>query len=114
MFGTLQHLIVFALSVAAFAGALWGLIDAIKYPDSTFQAAGKLNKTLWLLILGAASVVAFLALPWPLGTGGGIGGIMGIAAIVAVIVYFVDVRPKLQQFGGRNIGGHGNRSQGGW
>ncbi|WP_062070311.1 DUF2516 family protein [Demequina sediminicola] len=113
MFGTLQNLIVFAISAAAFVGALWGLIDAFKYPDATFRAAGKLNKTWWLVILGAATVIAFLALPWPLGTGGGIGGILGFAAIVAVIVYFVDVRPKLQQFGGRNIGGRSNNT-GGW
>ncbi|WP_062077092.1 DUF2516 family protein [Demequina globuliformis] len=113
MFGTLQQLIVFALSTAAFVGAIWGLIDAARRPNSAFQAAGKQSKTLWVVILAAATVVAFLALPWPLGTGGGIGGILGIAAVVAVIVYFVDVRPKVSQYGGPPQG-RNRMNQGGW
>lgn len=113
MFGTLQNLIVFALSLAAFVGAIWGLIDAARHSESSFQAAGKQTKMIWLIILGAATIVAFLALPWPLGTGGGIGGILGIASIVAVMVYFVDVRPKIGQYGGPSSGGR-NRSSGGW
>ncbi|WP_061961184.1 DUF2516 family protein [Demequina flava] len=113
MFGTLQNLIVFALSTAAFIGAIWGLIDASRRADSAFQAAGKQSKMIWLIILGAATIVSFLALPWPLGTGGGIGGILGIAAVVAVMVYFVDVRPKVSQFGGPPSRGR-NQSSGGW
>lgn len=113
LFGWLQTLVIFAISAAALIGAIWGFIDCLRRPEGAFTAAGKWSKTIWLVLLGVATLIAFISLPWPLGTGGGIGGILGIAAIVAVIVYFVDVRPKLGSGGfGGSIGG--NRSQGGW
>ncbi|WP_062518983.1 DUF2516 family protein [Demequina silvatica] len=113
MFGFLQNTVVLLISLAAFAGAIWGLIDAARRPEGAFTAAGKWSKTIWLVILGVATIIAFISLPWPLGTGGGIGGILGIAAIVAVIVYLVDVRPKLGGGYGPSGGSRG-RSTGGW
>ncbi|WP_062381444.1 DUF2516 family protein [Demequina pelophila] len=111
MFGSLQAMVVLVISAAALAGAVWGVIDAARRPDTAFRNAGKLTKTIWLAILGVATLIAFISLPWPLGTGGGIGGILGIVSVVAVIVYFVDVRPKI---GGPTLGGNSNRSSGGW
>ncbi|MDN4475233.1 DUF2516 family protein [Demequina sp. SYSU T00192] len=113
LFGWLQNALVLLISVAAFAGAIWGLVDAFRRPETAFTAAGKWSKTIWLVILGVATIIAFISLPWPLGTGGGIGGILGIAAIVAVIIYFVDVRPKLGG-GYGSSGGSQGRSSGGW
>lgn len=112
MFDSLQALIILILSVAAFVGAIWGLIDATRYPDTAYVNAGKKSKVLWLVVLGAAALIAFISLPWPLGGGGGIIGFLGIAAMVAIIYYFVDVRPKVS---GSNYGSGGSRgSTGGW
>lgn len=112
MFGSLQHLIILVLSVVVFVAAAWGFIDAIRYPNSAYQSAGKSSKVLWLVILGAATLVGFVSLPWPLGQGGGVVGLLGIAAIVATVYYFVDVRPKVS---GMSPGSHGpGRSTGGW
>ncbi|WP_084128219.1 DUF2516 family protein [Demequina sp. NBRC 110055] len=108
MLGSLQNLILMVLSVAVFVGSVWGLIDALRYPDSSYQAAGKQSRMLWGILLGAATVVSFLSLG-----GGGVLGLLGIAAIVIVLLYFVDVKPKLQQYGGR--GPRRPRQQsGGW
>ncbi|WP_296665232.1 DUF2516 family protein [Demequina sp.] len=113
MFGFLQSMVVFAISAVALIGAIWGLIDAARRSPSAFTAAGKWSKTIWMVILGVATLIAFVSLPWPLGGGGGIAGILGIASVVAVIVYFVDVRPKLGGFGGGSGGGFGGGSRGG-
>lgn len=112
MFDSLQAMIILAISVAALVAAIWALIDAIKYPDSAYVNAGKKSKVLWLVILGAAALVAFISLPWPLGGGGGIIGFLGIAAVIAVVYYFVDVRPKVSGFSSGS--GGPRRSAGGW
>lgn len=123
MFGFLQSLVVFAISLVALVGAVWGLIDAAQRRAEAFTAAGKWSKTVWIVILVVATAIAFVSMPWPLGGGGGIFGLLGIAAVVAVVVYFVDVRPKLggggfgRGFGsGRSGGSSGSSgpSRGGW
>ncbi|WP_159449603.1 DUF2516 family protein [Demequina sp. NBRC 110057] len=107
MLDSLQNLILVALSVALFVAAVWGLIDALRYPESSYQAAGKQTRTLWAVLLGASTLVSFLLL------GGGVMSLFGIASVVIVLLYFVDVRPKLQQYGGR--GRRTPRQQsGGW
>lgn len=107
--GWAQGLVVLVLSVAALAGAVWGLIDAARFAAPTYVAAGKQTKALWLVLLGVAAVVAFASLPYPVGRGGGILGFLGIATIAVVAVYFASVRPALQQAqprrGGRDLGG---------
>lgn len=114
MFGTLQWGIVLILSVAAFVGAVWGVIDASRYSPQTFVNAGKQTKTVWVVLLVIAALVAFVSLPAPIGQGGGIIGFLGIAAVAVVGIYFAGVRPKLREFGPprRNPGGGNNR--GGW
>lgn len=110
MFDFLQGGLVLVISIAALVGAVWALVDAMRHPHAAFVNAGRHSKVLWGVILGVAAVIAFVSLPWPLGSGGGILGLLGVAAIVAVVVYFVDVRPKLGSRGPRP----GGSSRGGW
>ena len=77
-----------SLVVRAFA-----LIDALTRPAAAFEAAGKLTKNGWLLILVIALVVGVLGI-------GGFVGILNIAALIAAILYIVDVRPAVRQLGG--------------
>ena len=116
MFSGVQSLIVIVLSYAAFAGAVFALVDAIRAPQSAFTAAGKQNKTLWVVLLSIATLLLFVFLPYPLGgNGGGIFGFLGLAASAAAIIYIVGVRPAIAPF--RNTGGgRGPRSggTGGW
>lgn len=112
MFAGLQGFIIFAVSVAVMIGAVWGLIDAARHNERTYANAGK-SKTKWLLLLGGAVLFAFVSLPPPIGRGGGVLQIFGIAAIIVVILYFVDIRKKLQ--GNRPpSGGSGFARRGGW
>jgi len=97
VFATLQYFIIIVLSVAAFLGAAWALIQGLRFPDSAYVAAGKLNKLKWGLILGVALLIAFLALPWPIGIGSGIMSIGVVIAVAAVVIFFVDVLPKLRE-----------------
>ncbi|HLZ37198.1 MAG TPA: DUF2516 family protein [Mycobacteriales bacterium] len=74
-------------------------IDAALRPAKAYEAAGKLSKPLWLVILGVAALV-------------GIGlGLFGLAAAIATIVYWVDVRPALREVQGR---GRSSGPYGGW
>lgn len=114
MFGALQNLIVFVVSAAALVGAVWALVDASRYPNEAYVAAGKQTKVLWVAVLGVASAIALVSLPWPPGRGGqGILGFLGIATVAAVIFYFVGVQPKLREHHRPgSTGGSSNRS--GW
>jgi hypothetical protein len=115
MFGTLQWGILMLLSMGALIAGVWGIIDAARYNASTFAAARKQSKALWLVILVAASAIAFISVPAPIGRGDGIIGFLGIAAVAAIAVYFATVRPALKQHEPRRGGGRRNSgSTGGW
>lgn len=90
------------LSLVGFAVWLFQVfvfIDAALRPAKAYEAAGKLSKPLWLVILGVAALV-------------GIGlGLFGLAAAIATIVYWVDVRPALREVQGR---GRSSGPYGGW
>src|SRR5690606_40520293 len=55
-------LLVFVLCVAALA-------DLLRRPAPAFVSAGKRTKSFWLAVLGIATAVAFVAIPWPVGIG---------------------------------------------
>jgi hypothetical protein len=116
MFGTLQWGILMLLSVGALIAGVWGIVDAARYQSSTYVAARKQSKALWLVILIAASAIAFISVPAPIGRGDGIIGFLGIAAVAAIAVYFATVRPALRQHEPRRGGGRrgGSGSTGGW
>ena len=114
MFGPLQIWIIQILSVAAFIATAWAMIQALRYPDSAYVAAGKLNKLKWGLIVGVALVITFLALPWPFGFGGGIMSIGVVIAVAAVVIFFVDVLPKLRHHRGPGAVRAKDNNRGGW
>lgn len=97
-FFQLQATIAWLLSLALLATTVIVFIDALTRREDAFRAADKLTKGRWLLITGAAVLVALLSVPQPL-------SIFGIVAIVAAGVYLADVRPALQQVESRRGGG---------
>ncbi|QWC83902.1 DUF2516 family protein [Nocardioidaceae bacterium] len=72
---------------ALLAVKLWALIDAVTRPSEAYEAAGKLTKPAWLLILGLA-LVAHLIDMQPV-------GLLNVVGTVAAFVYLLDVRPAL-------------------
>jgi hypothetical protein len=112
-FGSIQQAVVFLISVGAFAFEVWALIDALRYSGSTYGAAGKQTRTLWGALLGGATVIGFLGLPYPLGLAlASALGFLGIAAIAAAAIYTFGVRPALRATGQRPRQTHNKR--GGW
>jgi hypothetical protein len=85
MFG-LDAALLQLLGLGALALKVWALVDALVRPAPAFEAAGKLTKVAWVLILAVA--VLF--------TAGDFMGLLGIAATIAAVVYLVDVRPAVR------------------
>ena len=86
-----SNLLLTLLFWASLGTRVFALVDATTRPRAAFEAAGKLTKTAWLIILGI-SVVVGIVLP-------GTVGLLNIAALIAAIVYIVDVRPAVRELG---------------
>lgn len=77
------------LLLALLCFKIFVFVDAAIRPGRAYEAAGKLTKVAWLLILGISAVYD---LRW-----GSFTGIITIAGAAAAIIYMVDVRPALRQ-----------------
>ena len=114
-YGPLNYFFL-ALEVAAFGVETWAFVDAIVRPKAAFAAAAamgdnaaqRLTKPIWLIILGVAFVLGLYSAAY-----GGAVGFLSILAFVAASVYLAGVRPKVREYGKR-----GSRSSsgpyGGW
>jgi hypothetical protein len=114
-YGPLNYFFL-ALAVAAFAVEAWAFVDAIMRPKAAFAAAAtmgnnaaqRLTKQWWLIILGVAFVLGLYSAAY-----GGVTGFLSVLAFVAAAVYLAGVRPKVREYSQR-----GNRSSsgpyGGW
>lgn len=111
MFGFLQLIVVNVISYAAFALGVWALIDAARRSPAAFVSAGKQTKSLWLIVLGIATAILFVALPFPFGKAAlSIFNFVALIAAAAVIVYFVGVKPALGAHRrGPKAGGRSNK-----
>ena len=81
----LQANITSLVFLALLAVGVFAFVNSLLWSGASYEAAGKLNKRTWNIILGLALGVQLL-----LGL-----GILGVAAIVAAFVYLADVRPAL-------------------
>ncbi len=77
----LMLVVVFVL----LAVKIFALVNALLYSADSYEAAGKLTKPAWVIILGLAVAVQLLV---------GLG-ILNIVFTVAAFVYLADVRPAL-------------------
>lgn len=109
MIVTAQILVLFALYLTVFVLCVVAVVDLLRRPTGAFPAAGKRTKTFWGTVLGIATAVAFVALPYPIGIGE--LRFLALGSAVAAIVYLVDVRPALGPY---TRGGRGTSSRGGW
>ena len=107
-----QSYVNFALYFAVFVLSAWAFADAASRPAAAFVSAGKRTKVLWVAATGAATAVAFVALPWPLGMGA--LAFLALVSAVVAIVYLVDVRPAVRPYSGRGRRGGNPPSRGSW
>jgi len=85
---TVESTFFLALTVALLVLKLFAFIDALLHSAEEYEAAGKLTKPAWCIILGAGLAVQLLV--------GGPLGLLSIAFTIAAIVYVVDVRPAIR------------------
>ncbi|HWS57921.1 MAG TPA: DUF2516 family protein [Actinotalea sp.] len=113
MIQTLQVIVFIGLYVLVFGLSVAALVDAARRTPAAFTRAGKRTKGFWLAVTGAATAVAFVAVPPPVS----LGQLqpLALASAVAAIVYLVDVKPALGPIAGGR-GGRGGRGpgSGGW
>ncbi|MEU0393338.1 DUF2516 family protein [Streptomyces sp. NPDC006208] len=85
------------LDLVFVVSSVTALVMAAMAREDAYRASGKQTKSFWLIILGVTVAVnLFVSVLF-----------LSIAGLIASIVFFVDVRPALQQVsgGGRRRGG---------
>ncbi len=108
-----QVFVFLILYLVIFVGCVAALLDLLRRPAQAFVSAGKRTKNFWLAIIGVATAVAFVAIPWPLGIGA--LSFLALGSAVAAIVYHVDVKPAVAPYsGGRGPRGPAGPGRGGW
>ena len=76
--GLLVYFVLLAVKIFALGSALM-------YSRESYEAANKLTKTAWCVILGLGVALSFIPL----------GMILNLVAAIAAFVYLADVRPAL-------------------
>ena len=77
--GLLVYFVLLAVKIFA-------LFSALLYSSAAYEAAGKLTKPAWCIILGIGVALTFIR----------VGGLtLSLVATIAAFVYLVDVRPAL-------------------
>ncbi|GAB2779870.1 hypothetical protein GCM10027020_36720 [Nocardioides salsibiostraticola] len=82
----LQNSVYVLVFFVLLAVKIFAFVNSLLYSAESYEAAGKLTKPAWSLILGLAVLLQLL----PIGL-----FIFNIAFTVAAIVFLVDVRPAL-------------------
>lgn len=100
--------VVFALLVLILLFKVYVFIDATCRQSRAYEAAGKLTKVGWMIILGVA-VLADVASLFGQISFGFLGLILVAAGLVGAILYNVDVRPALREVTGRKRRRDGER-----
>ena len=80
--GTIMLVVFFALLVVK----IYAFGSSLLFSGEAYQAAGKLTKTAWCLILGLGVVLQMIGSPI---------GLLSIVFTIAAFVYLADVRPAL-------------------
>lgn len=114
MIGTAQVIVYLLLYAVVFGLAVFALVDAARRPARAFPAAGKRTKPFWVGVLAAATAVAFVAIPPPVGFGR--LSFLALGSAVAAGVYLADVRPAVRPYSGGSPGAGraGGGPYGGW
>lgn len=93
----LTGLISLALWVVLLGVKGFALVEALRYADRYYPAAGKRTKNLWLVITGLSLVLHLITGPI---------NFLNVIGTVGTLVFLFDVRPALQQ-----VSGHGGGSR---
>lgn len=81
-----QSTVMLVVALVLFVGMVWAFVDALTRRPDAFEAAGKLTKKGWLLILAIGlGVLLFF------------GSLGMFAGAIIMLVYHLDVRPAVAE-----------------
>lgn len=83
--GALEGQVSLLIALAMLAVKIFAFVSALTFSGQAYEAAGKLTKPAWTIILGLGAVMQLLL----------VGTILNLAFTIAAIVFIVDVRPAL-------------------
>lgn len=87
LFSDIQGTVMLAGFLIALLTKAYAFVTSLTFPAEAYEAAGKLTKNTWALILGIGLALQ-LVFQAPL-------GLFNIAFLIAAFVYLADVRPAL-------------------
>ena len=76
------------LAFALLAVKIYAFVSSLTFSAEAYEAAGKLTKPTWTILLGLSVALQVLFLNSPI-------GILNLIFTIAAIVYLVDVRPAI-------------------
>jgi hypothetical protein len=83
-----EGMTMLVIDIALLAVKIYAFINALRYSDEAYRAAGKLNKLAWTIILGLGVAAQVVLAGSPL-------NLINLAMTVAALVYLADVKPAL-------------------
>jgi len=83
--GAIEGQVSLFIALAMLAVKIFAFVSALTFSGDAYEAAGKLTKPAWTIILGLGAVLQLLL----------VGTILNLVFTVAALVFIVDVRPAL-------------------
>lgn len=76
------------IEIVLLAVKIFAFVNALRFSDDAYRAAGKLTKPAWTIILGLGVAAQVVLSGSPL-------NLINLALTVAALVYLADVKPAL-------------------
>jgi len=83
-----EGITMLVIEIVLLAVKLYAFLNALRFSDEAYRAAGKLNKAAWTIILGLGVAAQIVLSGSPL-------NLINLALTVATLVYLADVKPAL-------------------
>lgn len=81
---TLEAFVFLVVTYVLLAVKIFAFVNAMLYPADAYEAASKLTKPTWAILLGVGVVLQLVPI-----------GILNLVFTIAAFVYLADVRPAL-------------------
>ena len=83
-----EGITMLVIEIVLLAVKIFAFVNALRFSDEAYRAAGKLNKAAWTIILGLGVAAQVVLAGSPL-------NLINLAFTVAALVYLADVKPAL-------------------
>lgn len=83
-----EGITMLVIEIVLLAVKIYAFVNALRFSDEAYRAAGKLNKAAWTIILGLGVAAQVVLSGSPL-------NLINLALTVAALVYLADVKPTL-------------------